>query len=306
MSGVLVTGAAGFIGRHLLERLGALAWPVTGVSRTGDGGLGVRAVDLADAAACEALLHDTRPDVVIHLASVVTGSRAVEAVAPTLSANLVSTVHLLTAAWRSGVRRVVLAGSMEEPGSSPPHSPYAASKAAAALYGSLFRNLYGLEVVHLRIHMVYGPGQRDLSKLVPSVIASALAGRPPEVASGRRRVDWIYVADVVDAIVAAATVDPAPGVTVDVGTGTLHSVREVVEQIVRAVDPSLAIAFGAVADRPHEVEPVADVDAAASMLGGWRAAVPLEEGLRRTVAAARAGRGAEPELRGPLGPQAPG
>jgi UDP-glucose 4-epimerase len=294
----LVTGGSGFIGRPLCAALAADGWQVHAVSRREPpaGGPGVRwvRVDLTDAPAVRGVLDAARPDVVVHLASRVTGSRAREDVVPIFSDTLASTVHVLDAASAAGVRRVVLAGSIEEPAPSstaPPPSPYAAAKAGAAVYGRLFAALYGLEVVHLRIAMTYGPGQDDARKLVPSVIGDLAAGRPPSVSSGTRRADWVYIDDVVDACVRATTLDVAPQGPVDVGTGVLTSVRGVVERLVRFWGTDVQPRYGAVADRPLEVEPAADVQAAARALAGWRAAVDLDEGLRRTVAAARRAQG---------------
>lgn len=288
-----MTGATGFIGTRLCERLDAAGWEVHGTSRSQDARIGGRGrlwpLDLTDATATGAICEEVRPDVVFHLASRVTGTRDHAAVVPVFADTAASTVHLLAAAHGAGTARVVLAGSMEEPGAEQAHSPYAAAKQAAAVYAGLYRAVYGLEVVHLRIHMVYGPGQRDERKLVPSVIRSLLDGTPPAVSSGLRRVDWIHVDDVTEALVAAATVPDAPVVPVDVGTGRHASVREVVERLVAATGSNLRPVYGAVGDRPQEVEPVADVQSAARALGGWRASIELEEGLRRTVAAYRDG-----------------
>jgi UDP-glucose 4-epimerase len=160
-----------------------------------------------------------RPHVIFHLAGWVTGSRDVSAVVPALNETLNTTVHVLVSARRHGCERVLLAGSMGEPevGASP-SSPYAAAKAAGKLFANLFAELYRLPVVYLRVFMAYGPGQADLTKLVPYVALSLLRGESPRLSRGRRRVDWIYVDDVVDGMLAAAQSDLVPGVTIDLGT----------------------------------------------------------------------------------------
>jgi UDP-glucose 4-epimerase len=281
----LVTGATGFIGAHLCVLLARRGWDVHRVSRAAappDGPGRPWQADLSRATPIDEIMAAVRPDVVVHLAAKVTGVRAPEVVVPVFRDTTASTVHVLSAAQAVGVRRVVLAGSMEEP-EGDPQSPYAAAKQAATAFAGLYRRAYGMQVVHLRIHMVYGPAQPDRGKLVPSVVASLLAGAPPQVSSGVRRVDWIHVDDVCEALVAAMTVDPAPGDPVDVGTGVRTSVREVVETLTRLSGAGVEPVFGAVADRPQEVEPRADVEAAAAALGGWRAALPLEVGLADTL-----------------------
>ena len=108
---------------------------------------------------------------------------------------------------RPGCRgaRSSLAGSVEDGGHQPDvHSPYAASKAAAATYATLFHGLWQLDVTVLRLAMVYGPDDPNAHRLIPSVVAAFADGRRPAVSSGTRRIDWVYVDDVVDAFLAAA------------------------------------------------------------------------------------------------------
>jgi len=287
---VLVTGATGFIGRRLVSALGAAGADVHGVARRQGDAPGVRwwAADLGHGDAAAGVVQGVRPDVVIHLASHVTGDRSLAAVGPTLRGNLLSTVHLLAAAAaQDDPPRVVLAGSMEEPGGDTagtvPGSPYAAAKVAATGYARLFHALYDLPVVTLRVFMVYGPGRQDEAKLVPYVVRSLLAGEAPRLSSGARAVDWVYVDDVVAAFVAAAGDRGPVGCSVDVGTGELTPIRAVVERLAAEVGGTAAPQFGALPDRPLEHEPRADLAPARDLLG-WAPATPLDEGLARTVA----------------------
>jgi UDP-glucose 4-epimerase len=291
----LVTGASGFLGRHLLVALEREGAEVVAMSRRppADAPLAARwlEVDLGDREAVRAALDETRPEVVLHLASLVTGRRDLELVDLTLRANLLSTVHLLEAATRIGSRRVVLAGSQEEPergSTEPPGSPYAAAKAAASVYGSFFHALYGTPVVTARIFMAYGPGQEDRSKLVPATILSALAGERPKISSGKRPVDWIYVEDVAEGLLALATAEGIEGETLDLGSGELVTVRDVAERICRAVGVA-GPEVGAVADRPLEVVRRADPEHTRERTG-WGPRVGLDEGLGRTIAHYREGR----------------
>jgi UDP-glucose 4-epimerase len=284
---VLVTGAAGFIGSALCDRLLTSGTEVHGVSRVArstPNGIRWWTADLSDAGTADRIFRQIRPDVVFHLASHVSGDRALGAVASTLRDNLVTTVNLLTAAAHAAGTRVVLAGSMEEsaPDDPAPSSPYAAAKTAATSYAQLFDQLYGLPVVNLRVFMVYGPGQRDDTKLVPYVISSLLRGEEPRLSSGMREVDWVYVDDVVAAFVAAAEAPKAPGSTVDVGSGELVSIRSLVERIVPLVGGEVRPAFGELPDRPGERPRVADVARGRELIG-WEPSTPLDVGLARTV-----------------------
>jgi UDP-glucose 4-epimerase len=286
----LVTGASGFIGSALARRLRSEGVSVHGVSRRpcADNDVCDRwwRADVTDLAEVRRVLGATRFDLVFHLASVVSGSREIDAVLPTLQVNLVAAVNLLLAATERGVTRILLAGSQEEalPDATwpVPASPYAAAKMAAGAYARMFHALYGTPAVWLRFFMVYGPGQADTRKLIPYATMSLLRGVAPAVSSASRLVDWIYVDDVVDALLTAAVARGLEGRTLDVGSGRPVTIRSVVEQVAHLVNPGLEPRFGAEADRPLERACVADVDATAEWLG-WRARMPLPDGLRRTV-----------------------
>src|SRR5262245_53017634 len=247
----LLRGASGFIGTHLCRRLEQEGFEVHAVSRRPHPPL-VRSVrwwqaDAEDSSAVQRLLSAVRPDSVFHLSSYVTGARELEVVAPTLRSNLLSTVNLLIAATEAGCRRVVLAGSLEEPdenGETVPCSPYAASKWASTSYGRMFHQLYGTPVVVARVFMVYGPGLQDHRRLIPYVISSLLRNEAPLLSSGQRLVDWIYVDDVVDALLAAAQSHTVEGCVVDVGSGDLVSIRAIVEQIATILGSSIEPGFG--------------------------------------------------------------
>ncbi|MGH6692759.1 MAG: NAD-dependent epimerase/dehydratase family protein, partial [Gammaproteobacteria bacterium] len=242
--------------------------------------------DLTDPHDVRTAIRDIAPDVVFHLAGSVTGQRSVDQVVPTMTGNLVSTVHLLAAITAAKVRRVVLAGSMEEPDQDidgpVPGSPYAASKWASSGYARMFHAVYSVPVVTARLTMVYGPGQWDLTKLLPYVITSLFAGTSPAVSSGRRQIDWVFVDDVVEGLLAAASAPGTDGQSLDIGSGMLISIRDTLEQIGRLVGSDLPIRFGAIPDRPIE-RPRAARTAATRSLTGWSAATPLAEGLRQTV-----------------------
>ena len=146
----------------------------------------------------------------------------------------------------------------------------------------MFHALYDLPVVLLRIFMTYGPGQSDMTKLVPHVVRNLLHGEAPALGSGKRAVDWIYVEDVAGGIDCACFAEGIDGKTIDIGSGTHVTIRDVVNQLVTIIDPSIAPKFGVIPDRPLEREPLADAAKTEALLG-WRATTPLDEGLERTV-----------------------
>jgi UDP-glucose 4-epimerase len=288
---VLVTGATGFIGSRLIDRLGHAGAQVHAVSRTTqpeDGrGIRWRRTDLEDLEAVAGLFASIEPEVVFHLGGNVTGRPSPELVVPTLMANLVGTVSVLEAGRRVGCDRVLVPVSSTEPelgpDEAPPRSPYAASKWASWGYTRMFHSLWDVPAVLLRVTMVYGPGQSDPRKLIPSVVASLLEGATPRLTSGRDRYDWVYIDDVADAMLLAAAAPNVVGETVEIGSGDLVSVRELVERLGAIVDPGVEPRFGEMPDRPSPPARVADAAKTQRVLG-WRAATGLDKGLEQTVA----------------------
>lgn len=283
----LVTGATGFIGSHLCNRLVQMGCEVHGVSRKAENRqAGVRywLGDIVDFETVRNIVGTVKPEYVFHLAAEVTGERSLQVVLPTLRSNLTGTVNLLTAAAESQCRRIVHAGSLEEPDEAQmvPCSPYAAAKAASSGYAQMFHSLYRLPVVTARLFMVYGPGQRDSNKLIPYVTLCLLRGESPQLSSGGRPVDWIYVGDVVDGLLATAMSPKIEGTTVELGSGTLVTVRAMVEMLAAFVDSPAKPIFGARPDRPMERIRHAQLTATEAAIS-WRPEVSLREGLQKTV-----------------------
>ena len=285
---VLVTGASGFIGSHLCRCLATFDAQVHGVSRTtqtNSAQMQWWQGDLTDITSVRTLIGKIKPDLIYHLASDVTGSRDLDRVLPTLHSNFVSTVNLLTAATEIGCDRIVLAGSLEEPeierGHFHPSSPYAAAKWAGSAYSQMFYELYQTPVVTAKIFMVYGPEQ-NLRFLIPYAISSLIKGVPLELSSGKRSIDWIYITDLVSGLLMMADAPGIEGSTIDLGTGKLSTIREVVERLVSWIDRRIQPLFGAIPDRLNEQVRIANA-ADTSAKTGWKATISIEEGLKSTV-----------------------
>jgi nucleoside-diphosphate-sugar epimerase len=323
----LVTGGAGFIGSHVVEalyrrgeRVRVLDNLATGSLRNledalglGRGSLGLpppdRTVAVADR--CEFVLGDIRDlevlrracqgvDCVIHEAALRAVPRSVADPLSTNEVNVTGTLRLLVAAREAGVRRVVFASSSSVYGASlevpkvetmtpAPVSPYAVSKLAGEHYCRVFYELYGLETVSLRYFNVYGPRQDPASEyaaVIPKFIALALEGKPLEVhGDGHQSRDFTYVDDAVQATLLAATAPEVGGAVLNVGAGSTHSVLDLVRTLEAILGRHLEVRH--TPPRPGDVRiTLADIASARRRLG-YEPRVPLEEGLRRTVAFVR-------------------
>lgn len=287
---ILVTGGSGFIGSHLCRSLYENGAEVYSVTRANllkrDDGVRWQQGDLSDYGFVHDLLRAVKPSIIFHLASHVFGSRDLTMVMPTFRNNLMTTVNLLTAATELGCHRFIAIGSMEEPQADSmniiPSSPYAAAKWTCTAYANMFYALYRTPVVIARLFMVYGPGQNDLKKLVPYVTLSYLRNQAPRLSSGTRQVDWIYVQDVVEGLVAIACAPDIEGDSLDLGSGSLTSIHTVVEYIRNLVNPEIEPLFGALNDRPMEQMRVANISDTFEKIA-WKPVVSLQKGLSHTV-----------------------
>ncbi|MGH0036615.1 MAG: NAD-dependent epimerase/dehydratase family protein [Myxococcota bacterium] len=286
---VLVTGGSGFLGSSLCRRLAHDGADVHATSRSARTGPPTWwQPDLEDIEGVRALFSSIRPEVVYHFAGHVTAAPDRDLVLPLYHSLLTSTVNVMLAACEIGCRRVVLAGSLTEPANpgDVPASPYAAAKFACNGYAKMFHAIYDLSVVITRPFMAYGPGQNP-GKVVPYVAAALLRGETPTLSSGRLESDWIYIDDVTDGLVRAGFVGGVGGLEIDLGTGTLVSLRTVIEKLAAQIGGPASPEFGSRTERPLERSRVARLDEATRLLGGWRPRVDLDEGLRRTIEALR-------------------
>jgi UDP-glucose 4-epimerase len=287
VSRVLITGASGFLGRAVSRQLSAAGHDVVGQSRAArpDDDIRWRQADLSDAAAVVDLLAAVRPTVVVNLAGVSDGRPDVERVIPSFAGNGQSTVHLLYAASGIGCR-VIHIGSLQEPLDVVAASPYALSKWVASAYVDFFERQYALPTITLRFGIVYGPGEASTGRLVPHAITTLLRGEAPRLSNGLQSSDWLYIDDAAGIIAAAVRAQDVRRCRLDVGSGRPATVRTVITTIATHVGGTggnpVEPLFGVLPDRPLVATRPADPEGVFQALG-WRPAVDLEEGLRRTV-----------------------
>jgi NAD dependent epimerase/dehydratase len=304
---VLVTGAGGFIGSHLTERLirdGARVRAMVHYNALGRNGwldesdtageAEIVAADIADADAVRSAVRGV--DVVFHLAALIGIPYSYSAPASYVRTNINGTLNVLQAARTEGVQRVLHTSTSEVYGTarsvpiSEAHplqgqSPYSATKIGADKLAESFHLSFGVPVVTVRPFNTFGPRQSRRA-VIPTVIAQCLAGGPIRLGALTPTRDLNYVDNTVDGFVRAAQADSAVGQAVNLGTGLEISVGDLAVKIAKLCGVDPAIEQEGARQRPSgsEVERlVADASRARDLLG-WTPGVDLTTGLERTIA----------------------
>ena len=304
----LVTGGAGFIGSNLVDALLARGDRVTAVDDLSTGrrenlgpaleaGAKLVECDIRDAAALSGVAGEAEPDVVFHLAAQIDVRKSVAEPAFDASINVGGTANVLEAARAADARRVVFTSTggaiygegegqelpLGENAPLAPLAPYGQSKFAGEGYLSLYERLFGLSSVSLRLGNVYGPRQDPLGEagVIAIFCGRLLAGEQPTVyGDGTQTRDYIYVDDVVSALLAAA--ESAATGPINVGTGRETDVLELVAGL-RELRPAVEFEPEFAPARVGEVQRISVDPARAERELGWRPRTGLEEGLRLTL-----------------------
>ena len=300
----LVTGGAGFIGSHLVEALMAGGCRVTVLDNLSRG-------NESNLLACAGQLHFIHGDIrdrravetavagceaVFHLAAVVSVPQTTEDPIGSAEVNEAGSLNVLEAARRNAVRRFVFASSSAVYGDDPnlpkcedmppkPLTPYAVQKLAVEYYLRVYQSLYGMETVGLRFFNVFGPRQdpsSPYSGVISIFMTRALNGEPPVIyGDGCQSRDFIFVGDVVQALVSAARSPSAPGKVFNVGTGRSVTINGLWETVATLAGTASQPVHGPLrpGDVPHSVSAI---DSARADLG-FAPGVSFEKGLAMTM-----------------------
>ncbi|KXK14437.1 MAG: NAD-dependent epimerase/dehydratase family protein [Chloroflexi bacterium OLB14] len=297
----LITGAAGFLGSALANHLAQQGHQVRGLDDLSTGDPQVLSPDVhftrgdvSDRPKLWTLLQDV--DVVYHLAARVSVPESILYPRDYNAVNVGGTVALMEAMRDVGVRRVVLSSSgavygdlaestLTESTTPNPRSPYAVSKLAAEYYVRTIGNLWNIETVSLRIFNAYGPGQHlppSHPPVVPHYLRQALRGGTLIAhGDGSQTRDYIYVDDVVSAMVAASTAPNINGLTINVGSGIETSIKDLIRQVLDVTNSKANVVYNSQTSGGVS-HMKADLYLAKEKLR-FTPSIKLEEGLKLTL-----------------------
>lgn len=304
VSKFLVTGGAGFIGSHIVQRLVGLGERVRVIDDFSGGSMENIADVAGDLEIHEADIRDLDQvreavdgiDFVLHHAALPSVAKSVDDPLTTHQTNITGTLNLLLASRDAGVQRMVYAASSSAYGTDPVSpktesmrpmtiSPYGLQKYVGEEYGRLFHDLYGLETVMLRYFNVFGPRQdphSEYSAVIPKFICLMLDGRRPVIyGDGTQSRDFVYVEDVVQANLKAVDAAGVSGEVFNIACGSGVDLNELTGRLGEIMNLDIKPDY---ADpRPGDVlHSVADISKARRVLG-YEPTVILEDGLRKTV-----------------------
>jgi UDP-glucose 4-epimerase len=303
---VLVTGGAGFIGSHVVDRCLEAGHEVAVVDdlSTGRRDQIDRAARLHVADIRSPALHDVfraeAPEAVVHLAAQASVSRSVANPHLDAEINILGSLNILEGCRRAGTRRVVYVSTggagygdtdvVPTPEDHPtrPVSPYGVSKVAAELYLACWQSLHGLSGVVLRLANIYGPRQDPHGEagVVAIFTDRLLRGEPCVInGDGLQTRDYVYVGDVADSVLRSLERSDVTG-PINIATGVETTVVTLFETLRAAAGVHVEARHGP-ARAGEQRRSLLDASRARRVLG-WAPRVPLDEGLRRTVAAVRA------------------
>ncbi len=306
---VVVTGAGGFIGSHLVERLIAEGAHVRAMLRYTSRGqrgcldllpepsLAQIAITMGDVRDGDAVREVMRgADAVFHLAALIGIPYSYEHPQEVIDTNIVGTSNVLIAAKELGtIERIVLTSTSEVYGSAlrvpmdeehplQAQSPYSATKIAGDALGLSFHRSFGMPVTIVRPFNAYGPRQ-SARAVIPAIITQAVAGRTLRLGTLDTTRDFTFAEDTARGFLAVGVADAALGEVVNVGSGSEVSIREIVRKIGEITGSELMVEGDERRMRPakSEVSRLLSDSSKAERLAGWRTEVSLDDGLRRTV-----------------------
>lgn len=279
---ILVTGGTGFFGKNLIKRLEKDGYSVS-----------IFQLDLTHEREVRNFVRRVKPTTVYHLGAIVDLTRDFKTAKKCIDINIKGTLNLLESLRTNIPSRFIYTSSEEVYGDGPlpyredqlpnPPSPYAISKIAAEQFARIYSQELRYSLFIFRIGTAYGPGQ-PFTRLIPQIIVKALKNEDIPLNSGRKKRDYIFIDDAMDALVLANNKDiKGSQVTINLGGGVRYSLKELVSKIIELTQSKSQVIYGAFPDRILEADEWLLDNRKALEILGWKPKTSLDDGLRQMI-----------------------
>ena len=293
---VLITGASGFVGSHLLAHLSELGARVTGISRRPSPLKNIVVADVQEKSQLLKIFEKVQPDVCFHLASDALVEKGQKSPYETFRNNIVGSLNILDIARTTNVRRIVIASTVHVYGDAPrpyheheparPSRPYETSKTCVDLIAQSYADTYRLPVLIARFANIYGPGDANETRIIPKTITSLLRGEKPTLWGGSATRDYLYIDDAIrayDLLGSLSDKKMQRNRVYNFATGKLVTARQLIGMIIRIMGRSAEITRVRNGREQEIIRQEVDWSKAKALLS-WAPKVSLADGLQKTIA----------------------
>lgn len=296
---VLVTGAGGFIGSHLTNRLinGGAKVSVIDIARTDNlkdiiNKVDFYKTDIRDFESVRKVVKIIQPEKIYHLGALIDARSSFLNVEKVFQTNVQGSINLIRSLENVDYDCFVNTGACEEYGDNPvpfteeqvpnPTSPYSASKTSITLFCKMCYKSYNFPMITLRPTIAYGPCQSP-KMFIPELICSALLKQDFKMSKGEQTRDFVYVEDVVDAYIKASTKKNAIGEIINIGSKKEYTMKDVVFKVLNLMGNPIAPLIGALPYRPREIMRYCCDNSKAKAILDWVPKTDLDDGLKKTI-----------------------
>jgi UDP-glucose 4-epimerase len=293
----LITGPSGFIGNHFVEKLVTYRANVSVIIRNRDNFCQnvIRYTgDIRNPDFVENCIVSSQPDYIFHLAASKDRNEDIQTIYSSIETNLLGSLNILSVATKvKSIQAIIIIGTAEEYGNNKipfketlresPITPYSFSKTCVSHLSELFFQSYNTPIIIIRPTIAYGPGQ-GLEMFIPSLITSLLNNIPFDMTLGEQTRDFVYIDDLINAVILAIQNNKAKGQIINIGSGNPVKIRDIALEIENRIGNKDLIHYGA---KPYRINEIMDycVDTRkAEILLGWKATTSLKDGLEKTIA----------------------
>ncbi|OGK30468.1 hypothetical protein A3F29_00495 [Candidatus Roizmanbacteria bacterium RIFCSPHIGHO2_12_FULL_33_9] len=290
---ILVTGATGFLGKNLVKALRREKADIYATSMHEDKNLKVYGADFLFPEKVRKTIDKVKPAIIYHIGGLVNLARDYGVYKNCLEINTIGTLNILEALRPNPPKKFIFISTEEVYGGNKipyketqeidPPSGYSISKAAAEKLCILYAKELNFQLVIIRAGTMYGPGDKP-HRLIPQIILRSLYNKPIDLNSGLKKRDYVFIEDIVRALILAKDVFMSDNINIfNIGGGKSYSLREIVSLIPSYTKSKSRVNYGSIPERLGEADEwLMDIRKASKLLG-WGPGTPIEEGLRRTV-----------------------